>query len=131
MQLVLIIGIAFAIAAVGFALQNNVPVTVVFAFWRFDSSLAMVLLLALGLGAIIAGLVTSPGVLKGQWTVSRLRRQIAALENDKAAMARRVDDLESKLAHFSPSPQPEAAEPKSYVGLKTLIAGGETEIPKK
>lgn len=131
MQLVLIIGIAFAIAAVGFALQNNVPVTVVFAFWRFDSSLAMVLLLALGLGAIIAGLVTSPGVLKGQWTVSRLRRQIAALENDKAAMARRVDDLESKLAHFSPSPQPEAAEPKSYVGLKTLIAGGKSEIPKK
>lgn len=131
MQLVLIAGIAFAIAAVGFALQNNVPVTVVFAFWRFDSSLAMVLLLALGLGAIIAGLVTSPSVLKGQWTVSRLRRQIAALENDKAAMARRVDDLESKLAYFSPSPQPEAAEPKSYVGLKTLIAGGKAEIPKK
>lgn len=131
MQLVLIIGIAFAIAAVGFALQNNVPVTVVFAFWRFDSSLAMVLLLALGLGAIIAGLVTSPAVIKGQWTVSRLRRQIAALENDKAGSARRIEELESNLAHFSSAPQPQAAEPKPYVGLKTLIAGGKTGTPTK
>lgn len=130
MQLALIIGIAFAVAAVGFALQNSVPVTVVFALWRFDSSLAMVLLLALGLGAIVAGLVTSPAVIKGQWTVSRLRRQIVDLEHDKAELARRVDDLESRLAHLSPAPQPDAVEPKSYVGLKTLITGGESETPK-
>ena len=53
MQLTLILGIVFAIGAVLFALQNNVPVTVTFALWRFDSTLAVVLLIALGLGALI------------------------------------------------------------------------------
>lgn len=45
MQLVLILGIGFAIASVVFALQNNVPVAITFLLWRFDSSLAIVLLL--------------------------------------------------------------------------------------
>ena len=39
MQLLLILGIVFAIGAVSFAMQNDVPVTVVFAFWHYDSSL--------------------------------------------------------------------------------------------
>ena len=61
MQLMLIAGIAFAIGAVLFALQNNVPVTVAFALWRFDSTLAVVLLIALGLGALIAAVVVGLG----------------------------------------------------------------------
>jgi len=60
MQVLLILGIVFAIGAVTFALQNSIPVTVVFAFWHYDSSLAVVLLVALGLGALIAGLVSTP-----------------------------------------------------------------------
>ena len=74
MQLMLIVGIVFAIGAVLFALQNNVPVTVTFALWRFDSTLAVVLLLALGLGALIAALVSTPTVIRGQWGGARLRR---------------------------------------------------------
>jgi putative membrane protein len=59
MQLLLILGIVFAIGAVTFALQNNVAVTVVFAFWRYDSSLAVVLLVALALGVLIAAYANS------------------------------------------------------------------------
>lgn len=131
MQLLLIVGIGFAIAAVGFALQNNVPVTVVFALWRFDSSLAMVLLLALGLGVIIAGLVTSPAVIKGQWAASRLRRQLADLEDEKAVLTRRAAELEAQLARLNPSHQPDAEQAKSYVDLKTLIAGGGNGVSRK
>ena len=79
MQLGIILAIAIAVAAVAFALQNNVPVTVTFLVWRFDSSLAMVLLLALALGAIVMALVTAPGALKARWTLSRQRREIAEL----------------------------------------------------
>jgi lipopolysaccharide assembly protein A len=79
MQLGIIIGIAIAVAAVAFALQNNVPVTVTFLVWRFDSSLAMVLLLALAIGAIVMILVTAPGALKARWTMSRQRKEIAEL----------------------------------------------------
>jgi lipopolysaccharide assembly protein A len=85
MRLGIIIGIAIAIAAVAFALQNNVPVTVTFLVWRFDSSLAMVLLLSLAIGAIVMALVTTPGALKARWTMSRQRKELDAL---RAAAAR-------------------------------------------
>jgi putative membrane protein len=92
MQLIMILGIAVAIAAVAFALQNNVPVTVTFLFSRFESSLAMVLLLSHALGAIIVALVSAPRTLRSQWQLSRQRSEIADL---KAANA----ELETKLMH--------------------------------
>ena len=63
MQILLISGIGVAIVAVLFALQNNVPVTISFFAWSFGGSLALVLLMALGLGVLIAGLVTSPALI--------------------------------------------------------------------
>jgi len=121
MQLLLILGIAFAIGAVAFALQNSIPVTVVFAFWRYDSSLAVVLLLALGMGALIAGLVSTPSVIKGQWAAGRLRRQVASLEEDKVSFERRIRELESDTARTIPAPAPAAEQAAPYVGLKALM----------
>ena len=124
MQLLLIFGIGFAVAAVAFALQNNVPVTVTFFLWRFDSSLAMVLLLAIGLGAIIAGLVSSPSVIRGQWAASRLRRQMAALEADKADLVQRNRALETELERMARQADVTPEQPKPYVGLKALLTSG-------
>jgi uncharacterized integral membrane protein len=130
MQLFLILGIIFAIGAVTFALQNSVPVTVVFAFWRYDSSLAVVLLVALALGALIAGLVSTPSVIKGQWAVSRLRRQVASLEEDRASLERRVRELESEMPLKTPAPVPAAEEAAPYVGLKELMMDHEEKKPR-
>lgn len=128
MQLLLIFGIGFAVAAVAFALQNNVPVTVSLLFWSFDGSLAMVLLLAIGLGAIIAGLVSSPSVIRGQWAASRLRRQVAVLEADKADLVQRNRALEAELERMAPQAEVTPEQPKPYVGLKTLLtSGGKSE----
>ncbi len=126
MQLLLILGIAFAISAVTFALQNNAPVTVAFATWNFDSSLAVVLLVALGLGALIAGLVSTPSVIRGQWASARLRRQVTLLEDHKTSLERRILQLELLLPEKSLTPDkagtpvwaPEEIPP--YVGLRTL-----------
>jgi lipopolysaccharide assembly protein A len=85
MQIGIIVGIAIAVAAVAFALQNNVPVTVTFLVWRFDSSLAMVLLLSLAIGAVVMALVTAPGTLKARWALSRQRKELA---EPRAAAAR-------------------------------------------
>ena len=130
MQLFLILGIVFAIGAVMFALQNNVAVTIVFAFWRYDSSLAVVLLVALALGALIAGLVSTPSVIKGQWAGARLRRQVASLENDRAFLERRVHELESEMGQKTPASVPAAEEAAPYVGLKALMMGHEEEKPR-
>ena len=130
MQLFLILGIVFAIGAVTFALQNSIPVTVVFAFWRYDSSLAVVLLLAIGLGALIAALVSTPSVIKGQWAGTRLRRQVAILEGDRASLERRVRELESQMPPRTPAPVPAAEEAAPYVGLKSLMMGDEEVKPR-
>jgi uncharacterized integral membrane protein len=121
MQLLLIMGIVFAIGAVTFALQNNIPVTVMLALWRFESSLAVVLLVALALGVLIAGLVSTPSVIKAQWAVSRLRRQVAGLEEEKALLERSVHDLESGAAQRTCTPVAVQKETASYVGLKSLL----------
>lgn len=126
MQLILILGIIIAIAAVIFALQNNLPVVVAIALWRFEGSLALVLLVSLGVGALIAGLLSSPAVIRGQWTMGRLRKQVADLERQLAAQQQRNRELEAEVARLSPTPAgatPVAEKP--YVGLKTLIAGAD------
>lgn len=124
MQLILILGIIVAIAAVVFALQNNLPVVVTIALWRFEGSLALVLLVSLGLGALIAGLLSSPSVITRQWALGRLRKQATDLERQLAGQQQRTRELEAEVARLSPAPADAApVEEKPYVGLKTLIAG--------
>ena len=131
MQLFLILGISFAIGAVSFALQNDVPVTVMFSNWRFDGSLAVVLLVALDLGSLIAALVSTPSAIEGQWIRVRLRRQIASVEKDKEILERRVRELELEIAQLCSEPAPLAEGPKPYVGLKSMLLPGEKDKQKK
>ena len=53
-QIFLFIAALIAVLAVIFALQNAIPITVSFLFWKTESSLALILILA-----FIAGLITS------------------------------------------------------------------------
>lgn len=130
MQLLLILGIVFAILAVLFAVQNHLPVTVHLAVWSFESTLAVVLLAALGLGVLIAALLSTPSVIRRQWSETRLRRQIALLEERNAQLDARVSELGKELERLAPEALPPAAEPKPYVGLKTLITGGASGTEK-
>lgn len=128
MQVILILGIIIAIAAVIFALQNNLPVVVTIALWSFEGSLALVLLASLGLGALIAGLLSSPAVIRGQWTAGRLRKQVAELERQLAEQQQRNRELAAEATRLSAAPAsavPVAEKP--YVGLKALITGANAE----
>lgn len=134
MQLGLIIGIVCAIGAVIFAMQNVTPVTVTLGFWNFDGSLALVLLVALGLGALIAGLVSSPAMIRRQWNTARLGRQVTELEHKLAEELRHSDALRAELSTLRSAASientaPASAEEKPYVGLRTLIAGNAEEKP--
>ncbi|MBE0614604.1 MAG: LapA family protein [Burkholderiales bacterium] len=131
MQILLILGIVFAIGAVSFALQNDIAVTVVLGFWRYDSSLAVVLLMAVCLGALIAGLVSTPSVIKSQWDRVRLRRQVTSLESDRATLESRVREIESDAARKSPLPELAAEGAAPYVGLKSLMMAQEETHPKR
>lgn len=126
MQLMLISGIVFAIGAVIFALQNNGLVVVTLALWSFEGSLAIVLLLTLGLGVLITGLLTTPAVIRAQWTNKRLHRRIAELERDAAERHAH----EPRVAAPDEMQTPVAADPeKPYVGLRTLLTGDDPTKP--
>jgi uncharacterized integral membrane protein len=129
MHFLLVLGIIVAIAAVAFALQNNTVVTVAFGAWSFDSSLAMVLLLALGIGALIAISLSWPAFIRNSWTSSRLRRQVNKLQDDKTMLEQRVAQLEEELRRVSPEPVP--SEPPRYLGLKSILIGDKPESPSE
>jgi uncharacterized integral membrane protein len=60
---VIVLLIVFIIAGI-FSIQNAVPVTVTFLSWKFEASLAIVMLLSV-LGGIIAGAEYLAGERKG------------------------------------------------------------------
>ena len=101
-------------------LQNDVPVTVMLSSWRFDSSLAVVLLLALGLGSLIAALVSTPSVIESLWTKSRLRRQIASVEQDRDRLERRLLTLELEVARLSAESDSSTTLRAHQVGSKPM-----------
>lgn len=126
MQLAIIAAILATIVGVAFAMQNTLAVTVSFMLWSFDSSLAMVLLLALALGAMIVALLTTPMTLKWQWTMTRQKQRIDELERLCATQQSRIADLENNL----PS-ELVAEEQRPYVGLKQLIVNREKTLPEE
>ena len=80
MQLWLIIAIIVAILAVIFALQNAIPITVSFLTWKFESSLALVLLIAIALGVLMSLMVSVPSKIKNMKLILNQKRKINELE---------------------------------------------------
>ena len=80
MQLWLIIAIIVAILAVIFALQNAIPITVSFLTWKFESSLALVLLIAIALGVLMSLMVSVPSKIKNMKLILHQKRKIIELE---------------------------------------------------
>ena len=107
MQVFFLVALGFALLGVMFALQNIVPVRVTFLTWTFEGSLALVLFVALIVGALVSSLVSIPTILKGRWAVNGLKKQIAPLEVERA---------DSK-------PQPARPAPTSARAMDGSVAG--------
>ncbi len=80
MPVFLLIAILIAILAVAFALVNATPVTVSLVFTEFNSSLALVLLVTLGIGILIGFLGLLPGMIRNRWQIAKYKREIQRLE---------------------------------------------------
>jgi uncharacterized integral membrane protein len=131
MQLLLILGIAFAAIAIMFALQNSAVVTVTLGLWQFESSLAITLLICLGIGVLITALVTTPSIVGLNWTNSRLQKEVARQQEQNALLARRVYELQAAPAQPKGDGQQVAAAiaDKPYVGLKTIMSRDSNDKP--
>jgi len=83
MLLFLITALIIAILAVVFALQNADIILVTFLIWKFEGSLALILLLTFATGVIVSLLILLPRIIK---------RSLIALNQKK-----RIKELEIKL----------------------------------
>ena len=103
MQIFLFFALMIAVLAVFFALQNSAPVTVKFAVWEFESSLAFVLLLALLAGFLISFFFSLPSNLRARWTIRQQRKKLNEDETSLAQVKAKLEETENKmLAQQSP-----------------------------
>jgi lipopolysaccharide assembly protein A len=98
MQIFIFLALFIAVIAVIFAVQNTLIVTVSFLLWKFNGSLALVLLLAIAVGALISFLASSPALVRGKWSLRNQRKRTIELESNLNASTQRVTELESSLA---------------------------------
>lgn len=75
MILSLFVGFVLGAAAILFALQNNEIVALTFLGWQFESSLALLVLVALATGVLISVLVSIPSAVAGALRISGLKRE--------------------------------------------------------
>src|SRR5690554_276017 len=78
MQVLILLTLVFSVLVAVFALQNAYPVTVHFLNWRFEASLALVILFSVLSGALlfgIFGLVHQARSKIGSWQIGRKQKE--------------------------------------------------------
>lgn len=96
MQFVVIFSLILAVLAVVFALQNTAMVTLTFFVWTFESPLALLLLIALTIGAIITTIVSLPGWIKTRRSTTVHKREVAGMEESLAKYRTDLIDTQNK-----------------------------------
>ena len=76
----LVVWLAIAILAIDVAIQNVIPTTVVFLFWKFESTLAMVIIIAFAVGMAVGLFSELPAIIKNKIMIARQRRKIQEME---------------------------------------------------
>jgi len=79
----LILLLIFAIVVAVFAVQNTAAVAISFLFWEANTSLVLVILVSVAVGAVMLYLVNFTRQLSMNKEHKELQRQIAALSKDK------------------------------------------------
>lgn len=75
MILSLMIGFVLGAIALLFALQNTAVVTLTFLGWQFESSLALLVLVSLGVGVLISILASIPSALSASFRIMGLKKE--------------------------------------------------------
>lgn len=91
MQIFLFLALFIALVAGVFAMQNSATVEITFLAWKFNSSLAIVLLIAVALGALFSALVSMPTNLKARWTIRQQRKKLSDMETRLAELQTELD----------------------------------------
>jgi uncharacterized integral membrane protein len=78
-QFYVIIALLLATLVAIFAVQNAQEVNIRFLVWTFQSSVVVVILISLGVGALLAALMSLPQMLRGRRRLRESERQLERL----------------------------------------------------
>jgi uncharacterized integral membrane protein len=78
-QFYLILALVLSILVATFAVQNAQEVNIRFLVWTFQSSLVVVILISLGVGALLAALISLPQTLKARRRFRESERKLERL----------------------------------------------------
>ena len=112
MQLYLILLIIFAIFIAIFAMQNTMAVVVRLLFWNVNTSLVLLVLVSLAIGAIMMFLVDLANRISMGKERKEMDRQIAALANEKEELQKMVAGKEQSPEGSGAPVTEEPAEPQ-------------------
>lgn len=108
MQIFALIALVLAIVAVILLLQNLAVISLTVFLWNIHSPLAVVLLVALGVGILISVLLLLPGSIRNRMAASGQNKKLAALEDERNQYQKKYEEaekevttLEEQLASFS------------------------------
>ncbi len=97
MIIFVIIGLILGATAVIFAFQNTMVITVTFLLWRFDASLAVVLILAIISGMIASLLVSIPELIEDYYKFRNVVKEKRRLEAEVESYKTTIADLNNKI----------------------------------
>lgn len=92
MILSLIIGFAIGAGAIIFILQNTAVVALTFVGWQFESSLAIVVMLAILVGIVFSLLASLPSAVRSSMQIGRLKRDNKKLAEQLEANQQRLQE---------------------------------------
>lgn len=96
MQFVMIFSLVVAVLSVMFAMQNTAVVTLKFFIWSFESPLALLLIIALTVGAVIISIFTLPDWFKNRKFHSKHDKEINDLEESLSKYRADLIDTQNK-----------------------------------
>lgn len=82
----LILGFLLGVAALLFALQNTAVVSLTFLGWQFESSLALLILIAFAVGIIVSLLISIPSAVKDGFRLMSLKKENKRLAEELNAV---------------------------------------------
>lgn len=93
----LLLALIISILALIFAIQNTATVTVSFLFWETQSPLTVVLLIALGVGALVTFLAMLPGQIRGKWSSFSKGRRISDIESELKRSQQELKNAQTRV----------------------------------
>lgn len=102
MVFALTLALLMAILMVFFALENPTMVTISLFGYAVQGSLALIVLVAMGIGVLIGLLVMTPGRIKSGLSNAQKRKQIGSLEASLEEHKTRLTEMEKQQAPVPP-----------------------------